>query len=151
MEQIESLFAYAILRAFGLFSDKNYNEILDSCFLKYPDSQLLLKLEEVSGDYKESFSILNHFFYYETKNIDYIAFGKALFNGLKSAYNSNRISLQAFGRKCFSIWSLLPETIKNIEPYFTLNYADDPLSWGDEKQSRDLYEKAFSFYEEVIE
>lgn len=26
-------------------------------------------------------------------------------------------------------------------------YADDPLSWGDEKQSREIYEEMLEYYE----
>lgn len=32
------------------------------------------------------------------------------------------------------------------EPFHTLSYADDPLSWNDEKQTRKLYEELFEFY-----
>lgn len=32
------------------------------------------------------------------------------------------------------------------QPFWTLSYADDPLSWGDEEQSKALYEEAFDFY-----
>lgn len=34
------------------------------------------------------------------------------------------------------------------EPFHILSYADDCLSYGDEKQCRELYESMFAFYEQ---
>lgn len=34
------------------------------------------------------------------------------------------------------------------DPFFTMCYADDPLSWGDKDQTRELYEQMFRFYDE---
>lgn len=41
---------------------------------------------------------------------------------------------------------LLPQETGQKEPFKALCYADDCLSWGDEKQTRELYEKAFQYY-----
>lgn len=32
------------------------------------------------------------------------------------------------------------------EPFVMLPYADEPLSWGDEKQSRELFQSMFDYY-----
>ena len=43
----------------------------------------------------------------------------------------------------------LPSVIEyGEEPFFALCYADDCLSYGDEKQCRDLYEAALSYYDQ---
>lgn len=36
--------------------------------------------------------------------------------------------------------------LKSSMPFYILSYADDPLSWGDEKQARELYENAIGYY-----
>lgn len=46
----------------------------------------------------------------------------------------------------YSLWQNLPEQISYVEPFYILSYADDPLSWGDEKQARELYENAIGYY-----
>lgn len=33
-----------------------------------------------------------------------------------------------------------------IEPFHTLSYDDNPLSWGDEEQTRKIYEDFFDFH-----
>lgn len=39
-----------------------------------------------------------------------------------------------FASRMYSLWKNLPSNIQNQQPFFTLCYADDPLSWGDEKE-----------------
>lgn len=43
-------------------------------------------------------------------------------------------------------WESLPGSIQNIEPFWALSYADDPLSWGDEEQTRKIYEHMLNNY-----
>ncbi|MCI8403228.1 MAG: hypothetical protein HFI38_14250 [Lachnospiraceae bacterium] len=44
-------------------------------------------------------------------------------------------------------WESLPGNIQNIEPFWILSYADDPLSWGDEEQTRNIYKQMLHYYE----
>lgn len=121
---MERIFAYVYLWAFGFCSRREYNMHLDDMFTQNVNDELLLELEECSGSYKES----------------------SLFAGLARAYDEESCNISEFGNRCYNLWNLLPGTITMQEPYFTLSYADDCLSYGDEKQTRKLYEKAFSFY-----
>ena len=79
----EKLLSCATLLSVGLMSNNEYNDILDTLFIKMPEDNSLLALEFVSSD-----------------------------------------------------------------PFFTMCYADDPLSWGDKDQTRELYEQMFRFYDE---
>ena len=45
-----------------------------------------------------------------------------------------------------SLWESLPENIQNIELFQALCYADDSLSWGDEDQTKNIYEYALNYY-----
>lgn len=47
----------------------------------------------------------------------------------------------------YDLWKLLPDKINNEEPFYTLNYVGDCLSYGDEIQCRELYECALNYYE----
>ena len=78
-------------------------------------------------------------------DIDYDVFGKFLLYELNTIYPE--MEIHNFGAKAYSLWNLLPKNIEQKQPFLTLSYADDPLSWGDEKQSRELYEKMFKYYE----
>jgi hypothetical protein len=48
----------------------------------------------------------------------------------------------------YNLWEDLPGQIQNIEPFWALCYADNPLSWGDEEQTRSIYENMMNFYED---
>ena len=52
-----------------------------------------------------------------------------------------------FGNRMYELWNRLPDNISNAEPFHTFSYADDCLSYGNEKQCRELYEEAFNYYE----
>lgn len=38
------------------------------------------------------------------------------------------------------------EDLEQKEPFFTLSYVDEPLSWGDEEQIRNICEHMFNYY-----
>ncbi|NFS12535.1 hypothetical protein FDE77_15025 [Clostridium botulinum] len=117
----EILLLYSILLYVGLMSDAEYKEYLDALFLKNPDNDLLLELEWKTSDIEGTIKII--FYYCLENNVDYGVFGYFLI-----------------------IWRVLPSEIEDKEPFFTLCYADDPLSWGDEDQTREIYQKMFQYY-----
>ena len=119
---------------------------LDRLFSETPNNKILLELEECSNNYKETFARLIRYFEYETNTFDSYIFGKTLFNGLEIVYKSDVYTIAEFGKICYQLWNLLPGFLVQEQPFRTLSYADDPLSWGDEKQSRIMYEEAFRFY-----
>jgi len=145
---VECLFAYAYLWAWGFCPIQEYNNHLDKMFLKAPDDEVLLELEESSSDYKKTFARLKRYFDYETNSFDSVKFGKVLFNGLEDAYKTDMFNIAEFGKRCYDIWKLLPNFLSEDQPFWTLSYADDPLSWGDEEQSRALFEAVFCFFKE---
>ncbi len=145
---MEVLFAYAYLWAFGFCSGQEYNVHLDEMFLNTPDDEVLLELEECWSNYKETFAKLKRYFEYEANSFDSLKFGKILFNGLEAAYKSDVYNMDEFGSRCYELYKMLPGFLEQEQPFWRLSYADDPLSWGDEEQSRILYEEAFSFYKE---
>lgn len=143
---IESLLAYIYLWASGFCSEQEYNNYLHKLFLKNSDNNLLLTLEECSDNYKRTINLINSCFENKTLVFDIKDFGNALFINLKKVYNSNSLDITEFGKRIYKLWNLLPENLKYKEPFCTLNYADDALSFGDEKQTRELYENAFNFF-----
>jgi hypothetical protein len=139
----ERLLSYAILLKCGVITLDNYNEYLNEIFLQHPGNDLLLELQWCSVDAKKTINtILEHS---REAEIDYNMFGKLLFDELKVIYI--KMEIHSFAEKAHSVWNLLPKSIGQTEPFWTLSYADDPLSWGDEKQTREIYEKMFGYYE----
>ncbi len=67
---------------------------------------------------------------------------------MNQVYKTNTLDIREFADRCYKMWTVLPKDISMQEPFHTLSYADDCLSYGDEKQTRELYEKAFDFYKE---
>lgn len=145
---MESLIASAFLWKNGLGTYEEYNKILDEEFLENPRNDIFLELEWCSSDRDKTFSVINNFWnyeYFQPFNVD--IFGATLFHGLESVYMSNSISLNEFGKRCHQLWNCLPAEIDQIEPFWTLNYAGDCISYGDDARARELYEKAFLFYQ----
>ncbi len=145
---MEKLFALAFLWAFGFIKSKAYSLCLDEMFLNTRDNELLIQLEECSDNYKDTFAQLNRFFKYEADNFDADLFGSILFQGLEKYYYTKTFDIAEYGKRCYKMWLLFPDNISTDEPFFTLNYADDCLSYGDEKQCRQLYENAFNYYKQ---
>lgn len=145
---MERLFAYAYLWAWDLDSDQAYRDLLDDMFINLPENELLIELEGVVSNSKESFFRIKRYFDHENASFDKILFGKTLFERLEKAYVSNEIPIKEFAKRAYGMWNMLPRDVVEEEPFFILSYADDSLSWGDEKQARNLYEKAFSYYAE---
>lgn len=140
----EKLAALCALWAFGLGSKEDYCKELDRLFLENPDDDFLLELENLGGDCAAIWARI--FPRLMTANIN--EFGRTLFGKLEEIYRANKIPLREFGVRCGKLWGALPEKIDHKEPFVMLCYADEPLSWGDEEQSRELFRKMFEYYRE---
>lgn len=139
--------AAILLWKFGLSSVENYHMVLNQKFLNSSDDELLLELECSSSDCDASFNSLMRFWNYEYTDFNQNKFGKILFSLLETAYKRNFVAIKDFGDRCYQLWQCLPGSICNEEPFLTLSYADDGLSYGDESRTKMLYEKAFQFYQ----
>lgn len=141
---VEILLSYAILLYVRLMSDEEYKKNLDAQFLDHPDNDLLLELELKTLDIQATIKTI--FDYCLENNVDFDTFGCFLISKLEEIYYKDDMDIQLFGSKMYSIWRVLPSEIQSKEPFWTLCYADDPLSWGDESQTRELYQKMFKYY-----
>lgn len=127
-----------------LLSISEYRNHLDALFISQPDNDLLLKLEWCSSDILASSQLI--FDYFKDSKIDVDAFGSCLMQGIKKYYVQNEVCLKVFNSRVLSIWAKLPSDIHRLEPFWSMSYAGEPLSWGDTKQSRSIYEKMINFY-----
>lgn len=142
---MEKLLAYAILFREGVIDEKEYQSVLDEMFQENPEEELLVELEWETDIKNAMCLIRNHF---DGKDYDTFVFGTFFLGRLKKLYEDKNMDIHEFGVRMFHIWEALPGNLQDIEPFHTLCYADDPLSWNDEVQSRKIYEKMFSYYEE---
>ena len=140
---MEELLVYAILLYEGLVTENEYNKRLDELFLTTPENDDLLYLEWETDISKAIIYVRTHIDY---KNLNLEQFGRILMSKLKVVYK-NCLDIKYFASQMYHLWESFPGNIQNIEPFWTLCYADDPLSWGDEKQTRDIYEHMLSYYE----
>lgn len=139
---MNELLAYAILLCERIVSDGLFNVQLDKIFLESPNDGKLLELECMGNAEKAAASVRALFDY---SKLDKVRFGKAIMKELNEYSRSCGITEQ-FGKKMYLLWKSLPGCIRDEEPFSVFTYADEPLSWGDEQQSRELYEKAFYYY-----
>ncbi len=140
---MEELLAYAYLLGRDWFSDVIYEEKLNELFLENPTDEDLLELEYLSGNTEKTvIYIRTHIDY---NSMDFDRFGRVLFGLLKPIYAS--MDIHRFASAMYSLWENLPGNLQMVKPFWTLSYADDPLSWGDEKQSREIYEEMLDYYE----
>ena len=140
----EELFSLAILSELHLIHKSKYLDRLNFYFDNFSNNDLLLELEFLFEDINSAVNKIVNFTY---DTFDFQQFGIILFNELEISYYSNQYSIAEFASKMYLLWNLyLSESIQLEEPFWTLSYADDCLAYGDEKQTRALYEKTFQYY-----
>lgn len=140
---MEELLVYALLLYEGLAVESEYSKRLDGLFLDNPENEDLLHLEWET-DIKNAITYVRT--HIEYKNLDLDWFGRTLMSKLKVVYE-NCSDIKFFASRMYSLWKNLPRNIQNIDPFWTLCYADDPLSWGDEEQTRNIYEYMLNYYD----
>ena len=143
---MENLICKSLLWKMGFANAEDYNTTLNKMFLENSNNDLLLELESCSSDRNTTFDILQRYWKYECEDFSVDNFGKCLLEDLKTVYFSNSFTITEYGKKCYSLWQQLPNEMHTKEPFHILSYADDPLSWNDEAQTRKLYEDMFDFY-----
>lgn len=141
---MEELLVLALLLYEDMVMEEEYNKRLDELFLADPENDDLLCLEWETDIKKAMIYIRTHIDY---KNLDYELFGRILMNKLKVFYEKCS-DIKNFADRMFLLWESLPGIIQEREPFFTLCYADDPLSWGEEEQVRKVYEEMLNYYKE---
>ena len=141
---MEELYPYYYIMCIGLDVYILYENKLNELFIENPDNKDLFELELVSNNIKGTvYYIHDHI---NTNKIDINKFGKTLMHLIKPFYEN--MDIKNFAYCMYNLWKILPDNISNVEPFFSLCYADDPLlSYGDEKQTRLLYEEMLSFYD----
>ena len=143
---MEKLYAEVLLWYHGFNDNNNYELLLNESFLNDPNNPILLELQEHSSSLLDTRGRFMRYWDNEEDSFDSNIFGKRLFAGLESAYTGNIFSIDQFGKRCYQLCKDLPSAIQEEEPFWTLRYADECLSWGDEAQTRMIFEKLFSFY-----
>ncbi len=141
---METLLAYVYLLGMDLISEEIYEEKLNELFLENPADEDLLELEFLSGNRKETVIYIRTHIDYNF--MDFNRFGRELFGLLKPIYKS--MDIRRFGDAMYSLWENLAGNLQDMEPFWTLSYADDPLSWGDVEQTRKIYEEMLDYYED---
>lgn len=139
---MEELLVYAILLCEKLITESEYSKRLDELFLSTPENDDLLYLE-CETDIKKAVIYVRTHIDYNGLNLEQV--GRVLMNKLKEVYVSCS-DIKRFASRMYNLWESLPRNIQNIEPFWTLSYADDPLSWGDEEQTRNIYEHMLNYY-----
>ncbi len=143
---MEELLVYALLLYQELVTETDYNRRLDEMFLNTPENDDLfndlLSLEYETDIKKAIVYVRTHTAY---NNLDIDLFGKILMSKLNEVYK-NYSDIREFAYRMYWLWEALPGNLQNIEPFWTLRYADDPLSWGDDEQTRNIYESMLSYY-----
>lgn len=141
---MEELLVYAILLSEELITENEYNKRLDELFLSSPENDDLLYLEWETDIKKAIIYVRTHMDY---NNLDLEQLGRILMSKLKAVY-IDCSDIKRFASRMYSLWESLPGNIQNIEPFWILCYADDPLSWGDEEQTRNIYEYMLNYYKD---
>ncbi len=138
---MEELFVYALLYSEGFDVWPLYADTLDKLFMEDLENETFLSLEGMTP--KEA--VLHTIAVMHGSEFDTESFGKILMGSLLQIYENTEIKL--FAERMYSLWSKLPWHIGQYEPFLTLCYADDCLSYHDGEQCRQLYEKAMHYYD----
>lgn len=135
---------FSLLLYEGLMTKGEYRQRLDELFLDDPENDDLLYLEWETDLKQAMIYIRTHMDY---NSLDLERFGRILMGKLKVVYE-NCSEIKNFARQMYHLWENLPGNLQEKEPFFILCYADDPLSWGDKEQSRNIYEDMLNYYKD---
>lgn len=139
---MEKLLASAILFFHG-FADRNtYSRQLDECFLSDPSNDDYLYLEWETDIGKAVAYLRIHI---DPARFDREKFGRFFLRKLQESYEHSP-DIKKFAVQMYGLWKSLPENLQDIEPFFALCYVDEPLEYGDEKQTRNIFEHIFQYY-----
>ena len=138
---MEELFVYALLCTEKIDMWDAYTDTLDKLYMEDIYNEIYFSLEEMTP--KDSVLHCISIMYQNEFKTE--RFGKILMQALKQIYKAMPIEL--FAEKMYSLWNKLPKSINENEPFFTLCYADDCLSYDDRNQCKQLYEKAMCYYD----
>ena len=141
---MEELLVYAILLYEGFVTENEYSKRLDELFLNDSENDDLLYLEWETDIKKAIIYIRTHIDY---NHLELERFGRILMSKLKVVY-INCSDIKYYASRMYSLWKSLPGNIQDTEPFWMLCYGDDPLSWGDEEQTRNIYEHMLDYYED---
>lgn len=139
---MEELLAFALLLSQKLTEENEYQKRLDAMFLDNPENDDLLYLEWET-DINKAILYINTHIDCTTWNCE--LFGQLLMEKLK-IYYKNCADMKLFGDKIYSLWDCLPGHIQNKDPFYSMCYANDPLSYGNENQSREIYKSIMDYY-----
>lgn len=141
---MEELLVYALLLYQELATETEYNKRLNEMFLNTPENDDLLYLEW-EADIKQAISYIRT--HCDYNNLDIEQFGRILMSKLKTFYVKCS-DIKYFAERMYGLWESLPGNIQGIEPFWTLSYADDPLSYGDKEHTKKLYEDMLNYYKD---
>lgn len=139
---MEELFVYILLLCNEIIEEDEYSKKLAELFLENPEDDALLYLEWETDIKKAYTYIWSHINF---KTVDEKHIGRILMDRLK-IYYENCSDIRNFAKKAYCLWQDLPEDLEQKEPFFTLSYVNEPLSWGDEEQTRNICEHMFNYY-----
>lgn len=144
---MEELLAYVYLYREGLMSGEDCRAKLDELFLQNPEDELLLELEWNFQDMKDMVCRVWSYWGARAKEFSADVFGRVLMARLKELYRQEGTDIHWFARRMYNLWEGLPPWIQSDQPFWAMCYGDDPLSWGDEAQTRQIYEAMMTHYD----
>lgn len=133
---MEELYVFMLLFDAGIASEATYLKKLDALFLKNPESRDLLYLEQEPN--------IDRAVSYMEIHVHFPTFDNGLFRRILleaiAVYYQQCTDIKIFSEKTYHLWNHLPQDFRDQAPFNVLCYAGDSLSWGDEQQTRALYE-----------
>lgn len=144
---MEELLAYLCLYREGLLSGERCRAKLDELFLADPENELLLELEWGFRDIREMLCRAWSYWGAGAGDFSGDAFGRVLMAQLRELYRQEGNDIRRFAGRMYCLWESLPPWLQDRQPFWALCYGDDPLSWGDEAQTREICEAMLAFYD----
>ncbi len=138
---MNELYVLALMRSAGFPMEREYEQSLHALFLRDGENDDLLYLESETDPKLALLYLLARI---PTEADRAATFGRCLMTALMPFYRSQ--SLTEFTAGLRRMWRLLPSELSFENPFHMFCYADDPLSWGDEAQCRELCERILHFY-----
>lgn len=136
----------ALLLSQKIIPEEIYQQRLHALFSADPENEILLALEW-EMDFKQAIALLR--ISLEASAFDCERFGRLLMQQLKKFY-MDCSDITAFTAPMYDLWRTLPWFLQDKQPFWALSYLDEPLSWGDEKQTRQICREMLNYYQKNL-
>lgn len=139
---MEVLFVDLLLWKSGLSSDEKYKIRLRNTFQRYPKSDILIKLNQMSSP-QQAYHLFTHYFNETSHPLNEDSFSKELYRHCGQAFETTPLTLKEFSQRCTYLYHDLPESLKTNLRIEFFKDAEGYAAYMNEEEAKKVFKQIF--------